>query len=90
MSDAGEAADEAMILARQCFPLFAGKAAMVQGAALVELVARHCAGHVALGDPKATAELRADLLERFVDAVKDVIPIIDEGVIQPQIKARAQ
>jgi hypothetical protein len=90
MSVFSDAADEAELVARECFPLLAGKGAMVQGAALAELVARHLAGHVILGDAKKTKALRAQLLEEFVKTVKDLIPILDEGVIQPQIKARAQ
>lgn len=90
MSDFSEAADEAEALARACFPILAGKPPMVQGAALAELVARHLAGHVILGDPEKTKALRAALFEEFVRAVKDLVPILDQGVIQPQIKARAQ
>jgi hypothetical protein len=85
-----EAADEAEILAKQCYPIFAGQPAMVQGAALAELVARHLSGHVILGNAEKTKALRAGLLEAFVKTVNDLVPIIDEDVIQPQIKARAQ
>ena len=50
--------EAAMKLAHACYPIFAGATPTIQGAALCELVARHLAGHVAPGDPKATAECR--------------------------------
>jgi hypothetical protein len=90
MSEFSEAVDEAEALARQCHPILAGHPSLVQGAALAELVARHLAGHVILGDPEKTKALRASLLEEFVKTVAALVPVIDEGVIQPQIKARSQ
>jgi hypothetical protein len=88
--NAADAADEAEILARECFPLLAGRNKMVQSAALCELVALHLSGHVILGDPEETAKLRASLLDEFFQAVKDLIPILDRGVIQPEIARRQQ
>jgi hypothetical protein len=85
-----DAADAAEALAKACYPILAGQGALVQGAALAELVARHLAGHVILGDPAKTKQLRAELLDEFVKTVRDLVPIIDEGEIQPHIKARAQ
>lgn len=85
-----DAADEAEDVVRQCRPIFAGHDKMVQGAALAELVATHLAGHVILGDREKTTELRASLFEEFIRAVNDLVPIIDEGVIQPEIARRAQ
>jgi hypothetical protein len=90
VSTVSEIADDAETLARQCYPIFAGHPAPVQGAALVELVARHLAGHVLLGDPNKTKQLRADILKEFVRTVEALVPIIDADVIQPHIKARAQ
>jgi hypothetical protein len=90
VSEFGAVVDEAEILAQRCFPILAGHPPLVQGAALAELVARHLAGHVLLGDPKQTEAMRTRLLVEFVRVVKDLIPILDEGVIQPQIKARTQ
>jgi len=83
-------AEEAEALARRCYPILAGQDRMIQSAALVELVARHLAGHVILGDPEKTTALRASLLEEFVKAVEGLIPILDKGVIQPEIARRAQ
>lgn len=85
-----QAANEAEILARRCYPIFAGQPAMIQGAALAELVAALMAGHVILGDKEKTKALRAGLLEEFVKTVNGLIPIIDEDVIQPEIARRAQ
>jgi hypothetical protein len=80
--------DEAKRLAFECYPLFAGKDRTVQGAALVELVARHLAGHVIVGDTEQTERLREHLLEAFVTTIKDLIPIIVANDIQPKIKAQ--
>jgi hypothetical protein len=75
-------------LARKCYPIFAGVDPAVQGAALVDLVSRHIAGHVVQGDEEATGQMRAMLLEAFVHAVKQLIPVADAEVIQPELKRR--
>ena len=85
-----DAADEAEALAKQCYPIFAGHDKMVQGAALVELVAMHLAGHVILGDAEKTKQLRVGIFEEFMKAVAGLVPVLDEGVIQPEIARRAQ
>ena len=90
MSSFSDAADAAEALAKACYPILAGQGFLVQGAALAELVARHLAGHVLLGDPNKTKQLRADILKEFVRTVEALVPIIDADVIQPHIKARAQ
>ena len=90
MSIFDEAADDAVSLAQRCFPILAGHDKMVQGAALVELVAMHLAGHVILGDTEKTKQLRVGIFEEFMKAVVDLIPVLDEDVIQPEIARRAQ
>lgn len=64
---ADDAAVEAIAAAIK--PLLAGKTPTVQGAVLADLLALWLAGHVVLGDPAATEELRADLLAHHVRAV---------------------
>lgn len=90
MTTFSDAADEAESVAQQCFPILAGKGSMVQGAALAELVARHLAGHVILGDAEKTKALRASLFDEFIKTVTDIVPLIDEGVIQPQLREKMQ
>jgi hypothetical protein len=77
-------------LAKRCYPIFAGKAPEIQGAVLVDLVARHLAGHVVVGDPEATAAYRAVLLEAFISAVKQLAALADASDIQPELKRRMQ
>jgi hypothetical protein len=77
-------------LAKRCYPIFAGQEAEIQGAALVDLVARHLAGHVAVGDEEATAAMRKMLLEAFIIAVKQLVPIVDAADIQPELRRRMQ
>lgn len=82
--------EAAMKLAQACYPIFAGAPPTIQGAALTELVARHLAGHVVRGDPKATAEYRRELLRAFILTVEALVPLVDEDEIQPALKRRAQ
>ena len=77
-------------LAKRCYPIFAGQEAEIQGAALADLVARHLAGHVAIGDEEATEAMRAFLLEAFIIAVKQLVPIVDAADIQPELRRRMQ
>jgi hypothetical protein len=77
-------------LAKRCYPIFAGQEAEIQGAALVDLVARHLAGHVAIGDAEATAQMRELMLEAFIIAVKQLLPIVDAADIQPELRRRMQ
>ena len=85
-----QAARAAEKLARRCSPMFKGQHPDVQSAALVDLVARHLAGHVALGDELATAVLREMMFEAFITAVRQIIPILDKEQVQPELKRRMQ
>ena len=85
-----KAARAAAKLARRCYPIFKGQHPEIQGAALVDLVARHLAGHVAVGDEAATAAMREMMLEAFITAVRQIIPIVDKEDIQPELKRRMQ
>ena len=80
----------AMKIARKCYPLFEGAPPEIQGAALADLVARHLAGHVAVGDEDATAAMRAMLLAALIDAVKQLVPIVDAQNIEPEFRKRLQ
>jgi hypothetical protein len=77
-------------LAKRCYPIFAGQEPAIQGAALCDLVARHLAGHVAIGDAEATAAMRELMLEAFINTVKQLVPIVDASEIQPKLKRRMQ
>lgn len=81
-------AEEVLRVAEQCCPILAGEPSMVQGAALCELVARHIAGHVIVGNPAETAAVRRSILAAFVETVEQLIVIADEDVIQPELKRR--
>ena len=85
-----EQTKKAVRLARRCYPILAGVEPEIQGAALCDLVARHLAGHVAIGDEEATRALREAMLEVFIVAVRQVIPIVDAADIQPELKRRMQ
>ena len=77
-------------LAKRCYPIFKGQDPDIQGAALVDLVARHLAGYVAIGDAEATAQMRELMLEAFIIAVKQLVPIVDAAEIQPELRRRMQ
>jgi hypothetical protein len=81
---------DALSVAEQCYPILAGHGPTIQGAALCELVARHLAGHVVLGDAAATAEMRRNLLAAFIQTVEALVPVVDESVIQPELNRRTQ
>jgi hypothetical protein len=55
-------------------PLLAGRPAVVQGAALADLLARWLGGHIG-ADPEHTAKLHDDLLALHVVAVRELIPV---------------
>lgn len=56
-------------------PLLAGAGPKVQGAVLGDLVALWLAGHLVVGDPAATAELRKDMLDELVGLVEKLVPV---------------
>jgi hypothetical protein len=89
VTDFYQPTEEALRIARACYPILAGEPPLIQGAALGELVARHIAGHVIPNDREQTAKLRDAVLSAFVALVESLIPIEDEGVIQPEIARRA-
>jgi len=86
---AGEA-DAAMALVAAVRPLFKGKSAQVQGAALADLLAMWLAGHVDGDDPEGatTEQLREAVLELHLAAVRGLIPINYHALIEPQLKGR--
>jgi hypothetical protein len=88
--DAAHAADEAMALVKKIRPLLAGKDPSVQGAVLADLLAMWLAGHVQLGDPKATKRIREEMLEMHIVGVKALIDVNYKMTVEPQIKARTQ
>lgn len=79
---------EAVRLARKVRRHFVGVDPDIQGAALVDMVATHVAGHVIQGDPDKTRELRAAVLNVFIEAVLSLVPVVDAGVVQPELLRR--
>lgn len=71
--------DEFDDLNRQCRDVLAGHGPEVQGAVLADLLATYLAGHfVAEGEddnPAQTADLREQLLQLHVAAVRTLIPV---------------
>lgn len=72
-------ADKRVHLARDLVervkPLFAGEGSDVQGAALVELVALHLAGH--------HAQMRETMLGLHVEAVRRLVPVVERELFGP-------
>lgn len=56
-------------------PLLAGHPPMVQGAVLADLLAIWIAGHIVVGKPTRTAEIREAFLERHLELVRELIPV---------------
>jgi hypothetical protein len=56
--------------------LLAGKPALMQGAALAELLATWLAAQMIENDPQATHELRETILQAHLDKVRELIPSI--------------
>jgi hypothetical protein len=86
--DSDAEARAAMALVEVVRPLFAGKSADVQGAALADLLAMWLAGHVMQGDQKATDRLRRRMLEHHLEAVRSLISVNYKMLIEPELKRR--
>jgi hypothetical protein len=86
MQDAEKDADQALDLVRDCSRLFAGKPAEVQGAALADLLALWLAGHVIVGDPKATERVRKEVLAMHLETVWNLVPINYRDRIEPKLR----
>jgi hypothetical protein len=87
---ASEQANEVLALVKEIRPLLAGRDANVQGAVLADLLAMYLAGHVQLGDPKATKRMREQVLKLHLTGVRALIDINYQMTVEPQIKARTQ
>jgi hypothetical protein len=90
MSERRRQVEDGLALAKAIGPMLAGKDQHVQATALADLLATFLAGHVVLGDPKATEALRLDMLAMHMDAVKALIDLNYKISVEPQIKARTQ
>jgi hypothetical protein len=71
---------EILDLAEQIKPFFAGKNPVLIGGALVELASIWLAGHVVRNDPKATFELRAQILAVHVEAITSLVNVNAEMI----------
>ena len=83
-------AKEVEALVNAVRPLFAGKSAGVQGAALADLLAMWLAGHVIREDSEASARLREQMLEAHLIAVRALVPVNYAGLIEPELERRRQ
>jgi hypothetical protein len=90
MTTAHEDADEALRLVGLIRPLLAHQPTQVQGAVLADLLAMWLAGHVMLGDKRATNRLREDMLKAHLIAVSALIDPNYKASVEPQIKAKTQ
>jgi hypothetical protein len=82
-------ADEAVALVQAMRPLLMGRPKEVQGAALADLLAIWLAGHVVRGDPAATKRWRADILKVHLKAVRQLVPINYQALVEPQLRPDA-
>jgi hypothetical protein len=77
--DADAVAHRATDLADQLAPFFdalVGKGPDVQGAVLVQLLARYIAGHVVVGSLAQTKRIRELQLELISNAALDLVPVM--------------
>jgi len=86
MQDAEKDADQALDLVRDCSRHFAGKPSDVQGAALADLLALWLAGHVIVGNPRATERLRKEVLAMHLKTVWNLVPINYRDRIEPKLR----
>jgi len=75
-------------LVNKCYPLLHGQPPEVVGAALADLLAIWLAGHVVLGDEKATEAARERRLAEHIISVRGLIPIEYKKRIEPTLKGR--
>jgi hypothetical protein len=76
--DVDRIAVHAADLAEELAPFFdalAGKGPQIQGAVLVQLIARFIAGHVVLESPAETAKIRKAQLDLLAVAAWHMVPI---------------
>jgi hemerythrin len=69
-------------------PILAGEKPSIQGAALADLLAMWLAGHVAVGDPKASEAIRETMLATHIEAVRGLVRVEYHLTIEPELKRR--
>ena len=74
-------AKEAIKLAGEISPLFAGRDPEIVGATLAQLLAYLLAGHLA-NTRKATDQLREDLLDQWIETVLKLIPPTEAELLE--------
>jgi hypothetical protein len=62
--------------------LLKGKHQLVQGAALADALATFIAGHIVLDDPEETKKFREQLLTLHIAAVRQLIPVCEEEMLE--------
>ena len=62
-------------------PLLRGRGPFVQSAVLADLVAMWLAGHIGT-TPEQTAEIRETMLALFIEAVRDMIPLNEQMILE--------
>jgi hypothetical protein len=83
-------AEAAYQLVQNVMAHFKGKPALVQGAALADLLAMWLAGHLDRDDPEGekTELIREQMLEAHLIAVRALIPVNYKSQVEPQLKPK--
>jgi hypothetical protein len=74
---------DAMALIEKASALFAYQHPQLVGPALADLMAKWLAGHVVLGNPKATRKVRQRVLEIQLRAIWQFVNLIDKMATEP-------
>jgi hypothetical protein len=80
----------ALELMERVRPMFAGINPEIVGAVLADLLATLLAGHIVDGDPKATRQLRKELLQFHILQVRRLIPINEQQILEREAEEEAK
>jgi hypothetical protein len=81
---------EAAKMLDECSRALVGHEPYVQGAVLADLLAMWLADHTVVGDRKATDLLRENLLKEHVQAVRALVPVNEQRMIEKLMRVAAQ
>lgn len=70
--------------------MFAGVTPEIVGAVLADLLATLLAGHIVDGDPKATRQLRKEMLQFHIAQVRQLIPINERAILEREAEEEAR
>jgi hypothetical protein len=80
---------EAAKMLDECSKALVGHETYVQGAVLADLLSMWLAGHNVVGDREATDRLREGLLQEHIQAVRALIPVSEQQIIETLMKVAA-